>query len=117
MARIDLGIDKKTGEQAWAEIGDPEDLPQTDRKKIRALLPVTYTGAGEPNVAFTMETVDDIDAAVIASAIAAWWQTDVPVTVETVEALPSRMYDKLLPAVEEHKKIVNFRPGSETSSE
>lgn len=115
--RIDLGIDKKTGQPAWAELIDPEDLPQSVRKKIRGMVPLTLGTDGKAEGRVGLTFMDDMQATVIAAAIESWWQTDVPITVDAVEALPARMYDPLVEATEEHTKIVNFRPGGATSSE
>jgi hypothetical protein len=117
MARIELGIDKKTGEPAWAEISDPEDLTARQRREVRDVIRVPFQiGGGMGTAEVGGGIMDTIRARMVAQVTTAWSFPE-PITAETVEDLPARMFDVLVEATEPHWDAANFRPTTAPSSE
>ncbi len=118
MARIDLGIDRKTGQPAWADILDVEDMTGRTRRMVRDKAPVGVGADGTTQMSVTGGTGDLLHAELLAQVITEW-SFGTPITAENVEDLPLRMLEKLEEATEEHWKLVNFskKTGGANTSE
>ncbi len=111
MARIELGADKH-GVPQWADIVDVEEMTGRQRREIRDGFPVEMGADGTPTMRLTGGIMDLMRDRLVAMVIEEWSFPDAP-TLDSVEALPARMLDKLIEATEPHWELANFsRPGT-----
>lgn len=110
--RIGLGTDK-TGQEAWVELMDPDDLTADQFARVQDAITVGQRATGEVGAGGGARI--RMPAAMVAEVATAWWKPE-RISTETVLALPMRMFRKLEHAVEPHFEAANFDPESPTSS-
>ncbi len=113
--RIDLGIDKKTGQEAWAEVIDPEDMSAKARRQVRNV--IKGVRLNDDTRVEIEGGINDLLKATMISMVVEAWSFPLPISVETVEELPVRMYDKLIEATVPHFELANFSSRKKSSED
>lgn len=113
--RIDLGIDKKTGQEAWAEVIDPEDMSAKARRQVRNV--IKGVRLNDDTRVEIEGGINDLLKATMISMVVEAWSFPLPISVETVEELPVRMYDKLIEATVPHFELANFSSRKKSSDD